>query len=138
MPVREMKDCQFNRFNTFMHQPICQERVNFQLTNVSRAKTTELTAGSRFFNLGLFVFVIPQLINDPSFPSQVDASSCYRTGGAVRVPAQAKEKIKRRIKLHRYKEETLEELSLESAAQIPSFVIQETDTVTKERCLVIF
>ena len=47
------------------------------------------------------------------------------------VPPQAKEKVKRRIKLHRYKEETLEELSVERAGVMPSFVIEETDTVTK-------
>ena len=33
----------------------------------------------------------------------MDAVPCYRTGGAVMVPPRAKEKIKRRIKLHRYK-----------------------------------
>ena len=65
------------------------------------------------------------------------------------VPPQAKEKIKRRIKLHRYyllisyhilsalliisyhryKEETVEELNVERAPLLPSFVMEESDTV---------
>ena len=48
---------------------------------------------------------------------QVDTSTCYRTGGSVRVPAQAREKVKRRIKLHRYSEDTVEEAHLETAAE---------------------
>ena len=47
---------------------------------------------------------------------QVDTATCYRTGGSVRVPAQAREKVKRRIKLHRYSEDTVEEPELETAA----------------------
>ena len=47
---------------------------------------------------------------------QVDTATCYRTGGSVRVPAQAREKVKRRIKLHRYSEDTVEEAELETAA----------------------
>ena len=35
---------------------------------------------------------------------------------------------------HRYKEETVEELSVERAAVMPSFVMAETDRVTKVRC----
>lgn len=60
---------------------------------------------------------------------QVTAAPCFRTGGSVMVPPQTKEKIKRRIKLHRYKEETVEELSVERAPLLPSFVMEETDTV---------
>ena len=88
----------------------------------------------------------------------MDSVPCYRTGGAVRVPPRAKEKIKRRIKLNRYnsclillllslpspslfylsyqryKEETVEELSVESAPTLANFVMAETDRVTKVRC----
>jgi len=56
---------------------------------------------------------------DPKW--QISASSCYRTGGSVPVPSQAKEKIKRRIKLHRYKEETVDDFSQEFAAKLPDF-----------------
>ena len=53
----------------------------------------------------------------------MQASPCFRTGGSVPVPALAKEKVKRRIKLHRYKEESAEEISLE----VPqSFTVTET------------
>ena len=40
---------------------------------------------------------------------QIPATSCYRTGGSVPVPKQTKEKVKRRIKLHRYKEDCIDE-----------------------------
>ena len=38
------------------------------------------------------------------------------------------------LSYHRYKEETVEELSEERAAVMPSFVMAETDRVTKVRC----
>merc|ERR1712029_1250866 len=53
-----------------------------------------------------------------SSQEKISSSSCYRTGGSVPVPVQAKEKVRRRIKLHRYKDECLEELSLETCQQL--------------------
>ena len=38
------------------------------------------------------------------------------------------------LSYHRYKEETVEELSEERAAVMPSFVMAETDRVTKVSC----
>jgi len=71
---------------------------------------------------------------DPKW--QISASSCYRTGGSVPVPSQAKEKIKRRIKLHRYKEETVDDFSQEFAAKLPDFSNDDSfHSLTQEKHL---
>merc|ERR1712117_857540 len=56
---------------------------------------------------------------------KVNTSSCYRTGGSVKVPAQVKEKVKRRIKLNRYKEQEVEIMQIELVSHIPEFEISD-------------
>ena len=41
------------------------------------------------------------------------------------MPAQAKEKVKRRIKLHRYKEQEVEMMEIERVSQMPVFEIND-------------